>query len=40
MAVRPEKAGASMTQTFLMSTGMLINRKKLQMRPEVTMRPG
>ena len=29
-----------MTQTFLMSTGMLIMRRKLQINPEVTIRPG
>ena len=39
-AVRPENAGAIMTQTFLISTGILIMRKKLQINPEVTIRPG
>ena len=39
-AVKPENAGASITHTFRISTGMLIMCKKFQMRPEVTMRPG
>jgi len=39
-AVRPEKAGATMTQTFRMSTGILMKRSAFQISPEVTMRPG
>lgn len=39
-AVRPEKAGASCTQTSRMSTGMLTAWRAFQIRPDVTMSPG
>jgi hypothetical protein len=29
-----------MTQTFLMSTGMLMKRRKFQMTPDVAIKPG
>jgi hypothetical protein len=39
-AVSPEKAGASMTQMFLISTGKPIFLNACQMEPLVTMSPG
>lgn len=39
-AVKPAKAGASMTQTFRISTGKLSQCRIFQMMPDVTMRPG
>ena len=39
-AVKPAKPGASITQTFRISTGMLIMRRKFHIRPDVTIKPG